>query len=140
MQLGKQTGSVTNHILSRATVGQPDPAVGMGATILCWTDRHAATITRVYEVRCRVGKEVHSLLHVEVKQDIATRTDKNGFSENQDWDYQPNPKAATEYFRLQEGRWRQLEQSEKKGRALKLIKGGHGLRIGEREEYYDPCF
>ena len=32
MKLGTETGSMTNHIYSRATKGQPDPAVGMGAT------------------------------------------------------------------------------------------------------------
>ena len=140
MKLGSQTGSVTNHIYSRATKGQPHPVVGMGATILLWTDRHAATITRVYEVRCRVGKAVQSLLHVEVQQDIAARTDSNGFSESQAYDYQPNPKAHVEYYRFQDGRWRQLERSEKNGHALKLVNGGHGLRIGDRQEYCDPCF
>ena len=47
MKLGTQTGSLTNHIYSRAVIGQPNPEIGMGATVLCWTDRHAATITAI---------------------------------------------------------------------------------------------
>lgn len=47
MKLGSQTGSLTNHILSRAVIGQPEPVVGMDCTLLAWTDRHAATIRMV---------------------------------------------------------------------------------------------
>ena len=34
MQLGKQTASINNHLLSRAVIGQPSPKLGMGATLL----------------------------------------------------------------------------------------------------------
>lgn len=46
MKLGTDTGSLTNYLLS-GTNGQPKPVVGMGATILSWTDRHPATIVEV---------------------------------------------------------------------------------------------
>ncbi len=45
MKLGTQTGSVINHLHSRAVIGQPEPVVGMGATMLLWSDRRACTIT-----------------------------------------------------------------------------------------------
>lgn len=70
MRLGTQTGSVTNHILSRATIGQPEPTVGMGATLLGWTDRHACTIVEVSMERDRIV--------VTVQEDNAKRTDSNG--------------------------------------------------------------
>ena len=34
MKLGSQTGSVINHLYSRAVIGQPKPKVGMGCTLL----------------------------------------------------------------------------------------------------------
>ena len=39
--------SLTNDTMQRATKGQPEPTVGMGATLLSHSDRHAATITAV---------------------------------------------------------------------------------------------
>ena len=53
-----------NDILSRATEGQPVPEVGMGATILMVSDRHAATIVEVFGI----GKATA----VNVRRDIAT--------------------------------------------------------------------
>jgi hypothetical protein len=50
MKLGSQTGSVINHLQSRAVIGQPEPKPGMGCTILKWSDRGAATIFRVFQV------------------------------------------------------------------------------------------
>ena len=47
MRPGTDTGSAMNALYSRMTKGQPEPVVGMGATILAWTDRYAATIASV---------------------------------------------------------------------------------------------
>lgn len=57
MRLGSQTGSVVNHLHARGTIGQPAPVAGMGATILHWTDRSAATIFRVFEHKGDVAVE-----------------------------------------------------------------------------------
>lgn len=54
MKLGSETNSVVNHIYSRAVIGQPEPQVGMGGTVLHWTDRDPVTIFRVF----KVGKSV----------------------------------------------------------------------------------
>jgi hypothetical protein len=131
MKLGSQTGSVTNHIYSRATRGQPDPVVGMGATVLCWTDRHAATIIDVQ----LTGKGTI----VRVRRDKATRVDSNGFSESQQYLYEPQTSGPFETFLFDGSRWQELTMNERTGR-LNKVKGGRGLRIGEREEYWDPCF
>jgi hypothetical protein len=131
MKLGTQTGSVTNHIYSRATKGQPTPEVGMGVTILSWTDRHAGTI---------IGVSEYPHPTVWVRQDKATRTDKNGFSESQTYDYEPNPDGALYRFRFRNNRWEEIRLNDKTGRWNKCEGGGMGLRIGEREEYWDPSF
>lgn len=114
LQLGRETGSVTNYLLS-GTDGEPTPKVGMGATILMWTDRHAATIVKVTRTQ------------VHVQRDKATRTDANGMSESQSYSYEVNPAAEIEVFRKTKRGWR------KSG-------GGAALRIGDRHSYHDYSF
>ena len=77
-------GFVLGVVLLRQVIGQPEPVVGMGATILLWTDRHAATITEVFVL----GKYTY----VKVRQDTSKRIDKNGMSEDQDYEFTPNPR------------------------------------------------
>ena len=127
MKLGTQTGSLTNHILSRAVVGQPEPTVGMGATVLLWTDSHAATITAIE------GNVIA------VQEDKAKRTDSNGLSESQSYTYERNPNGHKLYFRrAANGMWHEVRRNDRTGRWNKVQ--GHGLRIGERREYRDPSF
>ena len=111
MRLGSETGSVMNHLMTSG--GQPEPAVGMGATICFWTDRHAATIVKV--TRCQIH----------VQEDIVTRIDDNGMSECQRYSYAPNPDAPVIVFRNTKRGWRS--------------KSG-GLLIGTRRHYYDYSF
>jgi hypothetical protein len=113
MRLGSQTGSVMNHLMT--TSAQVEPVVGMGATICCWTDRHAATIVKV--TRCQIH----------VQKDNATRTDENGMSECQTYSYSPNPNAPVIIFRkTKRGGWRSA--------------CGNGLLVGHRRHYYDFSF
>lgn len=132
MNLGTQTGSVINHLHSRAVIGQPEPVFGMGATVLLWTDRHAATITNVQTVR---GK-----LIVTVQRDHATVVAGSGHDGSAEYSYAPNPRGSEDHFRREEdGRWQQVVINRQTGRWGK-VKSGRGLRIGEREEYCDPSF
>lgn len=112
MKLGTQTASMTNYLMS-GTNGQPTPEVGMGATILMWTDRHAATIVKVTRTQ------------IHVKQDHAKRTDTRGMSESQEYEYTPNPNAPTIVFRKTKRGYRSQAGS---------------LRIGDRNEYHDYSF
>jgi len=131
MKLGTETGSLINHILSRAVVGQPEPAVGMGATILAWTDRYAATITFVTTDR---GRKI-----LWVKRDKAKRIDSNGLSESQEYLFESNPLAPAHVYQQQkDGGWIEVEFNAQTKRYRKV--GGNGLRIGEREEYRDFSF
>lgn len=108
LKAGTETGSLINYLLS---LGGAKPEVGMGCTILGWTDRHAATIVKVTKTQ------------VHVQRDIATRIDKNGMSESQTYSCAADPTADVEVFRV-----------TKKG--LRNNRG-NGLSIGKREEYYD---
>lgn len=128
MRLGRDTGSLVNHVLS---AGSPVmPAIGMGATILSWTDRHAGTVVGI------LTRRDGSLLGVRVQEDTATRVDRNGMSEAQAYDYTPNPEGHVWTFRRHNGAWRECHAN---GRVM--AKGsGMGLALGRRERYYDFSF
>lgn len=126
MKLGTQTASLTNHIYSRMTIGEPVTEVGIGATILHWSDRTPATVI------AWDGKILT------VQEDDATRTDANGMSECQDYEYTANPHGIKSYFRKdRSGAWVEVRRNPNTGR---WIKCGHWLRIGERDKYYDFSF
>lgn len=118
MKLGTETGSLINHIMSRT--GNITPEVGMGCTILGWTDRHPGTIVEVSKNGKRIG----------VQGDIAVRTDNNGMSENQTYEFQRNPDAGVHYYSLRKsGKWVKVGTS-----------GTSDLVIGKRDKYYDYTF
>lgn len=130
LNAGTQTGSLQNHLYSRMTKGQPEPVVGMGATILRYTDRSAATISRVF----LIGKQ----MAIAVQQDYAKRIDSNGMSEVQEYAYKPNPDAPEYFFRFDGEFWSQVRKNKETGRWNKV--DGYGIRIGERQQYYDFSF
>lgn len=131
MKLGTETNSLTNHIYSRSTIGQPDATVGMGATILCWTDRHGATVIEV-------GKSAGRTL-LTVQEDTATRADKNGMSESQDYAFAPNPNGRRYTFRqTKTGGWDEVHLNTDTGRYNKT--SGPGLLLGRRDHYHDFSF
>lgn len=131
MKLGTETNSLVNHVYSRMTKGQPAVTVGMGATILCWTDRHAAT---VIEVGATAGRTL-----LTVQEDIAARADKNGLSESQDYIYTPNPQGRRYTFRqAKNGSWEEVHLNRDTKRYAKTE--GPGLLIGRRDHYHDFSF
>ena len=109
-----QYGSL-NNMLDARMLPKPDFQVGDGATLLSYSDRHAATIVEINESRTRVV----------IQMDHAKRVDKNGMSETQVYEYTPNPEAARLVFTL------------RKDGTFKLSGGLQGVIIGRREEYRD---
>lgn len=134
MKLGSQTGSVINHILARRTIGQPEVKVGMGVTILGWTDRHPGTIFRVLKHKDMVA--------VEVRADNYKCVKGSGHDGSAEYEYSVNINGSRSHFVFKDGAWREAYNMAAEGIKLKLAtKGnGHCLRIGSREEYYDPSF
>jgi hypothetical protein len=125
-------GSLQNHIYSRSTLGQPEPEVGMGATILMYSDRHAGTIIKV--------ERKNKKLYIEVQEDHATRTDNYGMSDCQSYSYAPNPKGEKNLFRFNEKnqKWERVYVNPETSRFCK--DNSCGLIIGKRMEYYDYSF
>ena len=117
MRLGSDTGSLFNHLMA---VSAAAPVVGMGATLLLWTDRHAYTVVWVSDN----GKRLNAC------RDRAIRIDNNGMSDAQNYRYEKNPDSAVECFSLRKnGNW--LHVGENRGSVLSL---------GSRREYYDHSF
>ncbi|MFZ9958745.1 MAG: hypothetical protein ACO3E7_08995 [Burkholderiaceae bacterium] len=122
-----QTASLINHLYSR-TEGD-EPVVGTPATLLYWTDRSPATVVEVN----------HKKRFIVVQEDNYRRTDENGLSESQAYDYTPNPDGHTRIFRkLKNGQWAEHFINPETKRLVKA--GGCGLLLGRREKYHDYTF
>ena len=151
MKLGTQTNSLVNNLMARGVVGQPTPFLGMGATLLCWTDRNPATITEIYiklrkveikvtpEMKVDVDYTLADVVRIGLQRDHYKRTDNNGMSECQEYEYSPNPTSTVKYFRINKGGlWEGTYQNPETGRWIK--DDTYGLKIGVREKYEDPSF
>lgn len=101
-----------NHLLSGSSTA---PAVGGGATILGWTDRHPGTVVSVSPS----GKTAV------VREDRAVRVDGNGMSDCQEYRYESDPQGCTWTARLTKRGWRAA---------------GAGVVFGRREKYHDFSF
>ena len=112
MKLRSETGNLMNHVASRYV--HPAPAIGMGATILHWSDREPCTIVKI------TPTQIH------VRLDKAIRLDKNGMSESQEYSYEQDFLAPIQVFRNTKRGYRNSS--------------GNGLCIGTREKYYDYSF
>lgn len=127
MRLGTETGSLMNHLYSRQSAV---PKVGMGATLLSWSDRSPATVVEVF----KQGKYVY----VGVQGDNYKRTDKNGLSECQEYEYTRNTDAHVRYFRQKDGgKFEACYKSKETGRWKKT---DGGVTFGVRERFYDFSF
>lgn len=124
--MAQQYGSLVNQLNAQGVIGQPVPVVGMGVTFLSWSDRAPGTIVNIFNI----GKTQY----LECQADDYVRVDNNGLSENQKYEYAPNPNGYINVFRVgRNGLWEACYKNQN-GR---YVKGNGGLRIGQRERYYD---
>lgn len=113
-------GSLINQLSGNST--SPVPVVGVGATLLHWSDRTAGTVVEVSPN----GKRIV------VQEDVATRTDKNGMSESQNYTYAPSPNGRKFVYTLRKnGAWVAEGQP---------LRNGERVGIGYRSQYYDYSF
>lgn len=118
----------TNNLMSNimAASKSPVPEVGMGATKLMYTDRHAGTIVAV---TIRNG----DVIAFDWQEDISVRVDGNGMSDSQSYEYKLNPYVAVEHvtFRRRNGRW--VKQGES-------LRNGTAFAVGYRDTFHDFSF
>lgn len=127
-----------NSILARSTKGQPTPTIGMGATLLLFSDRCPGTVVFISRI-CHHGGAISGVV-VGVQGDNAKRTDDNGMSEMQTYEFTRNLDGGISYFRFDAKKgWRGVQINPDTDRWV-LSGGGMGLRIGERDKYYDYSF
>jgi len=89
----------------------------MGATHVGFTDRYPYTIVSVSKSK--------RLCHVQ--EDTATRTDKNGMSDQQTYEYTPNRAGKIKVIRLhKDGSWKTSD--------------GQRFHVGSRRMYHDYSF
>lgn len=115
-------GSLINRLLERELIGEPAPEKGMGATIIMWSDRRPCTIEAVQPRSMGPYTVI-----IETRDDRLTAEG-----------IEPDPSGSVKHWgkRRADGIWAALERTERGYRKC----GGGGLRIGERDYYYDPEF
>lgn len=121
-----QGGSFHNRLDEVAVRGQPIPEPGMGATRLCYSDRHACTIVFV-EMNANGDRK-----RIGIKADRAIRTDNLGMSDHQEYRYESDMQAGTQWYTIRKtGQWIREGDS---------LKGGEVLKIGVRDHHHDYSF
>jgi hypothetical protein len=117
------------------------PTVGMGATEYMWSDRHAYSICEYFPNWKNKGFEI-----VGLQRDHAKRTDNNGMSDSQSWEFTPNPDAPVSYLRStfydhpKLGKVKMYEPVHYNEKSKRWNKGGDNIVIGHRSKYHDFSF
>jgi len=137
-KVGKHFGSVNNWIASKTWYPYDALTIGNGATAYFWSDRHACTVVEIIN---RNKKR-----YVVVQQDHAKRTDRNGFSESQTYEFTPNPKGRkfiSEVIDIETEDGQLgfiLEPRVFNPKTNRFRKEGTRIGLGQRSEYWDPSF
>jgi hypothetical protein len=135
MNIGTETNSLVNNLYSRMTVNAPDPVVGMSATTLLWTDRHAATVTKVTAFG---GVKLWSY-EIEVVEDKVTVISGSAHDGSAVFVSVPNPDGYANLYRKSRktGVWVRGHINRETGR---FNKADGGLILGRRDHHIDPSF
>jgi hypothetical protein len=134
MKIGTQTNSLVNHLYSRMTVDAPAPEVGMAATTLSWTDRHAATVTAVTELKSKVWA-----YEIRVVEDEVLVIKGSTHDGSATYAFVPGIYNHADTYRMERktGKWVRGYINQDTGR---FQKSTGGLILGTRDHYVDPSF
>jgi hypothetical protein len=128
-------GSLTNLAMSKNS-NNDVPKTGDGATIIHYSDRTAATVIDVGTYR--------NATCIAIQEDHAIRTDNNGMSDCQSYEFKRNFEGA-----IHQVRWRKEAKNRKAGwytfEIIPTEKGnrtawGNRVSFGFRERYFDYSF
>ena len=130
----KWYGSVQNRISAECEM--PKPEVGMGVTELLWSDRDPWEVIEVVNDK-----------KIRIRELGYERTDNDGISEHQEYEFFPNPDGDVKTLVLRNGKWRDLKKeyvNDANGKQVlvetrRLGRGSQWL-IGRAERYYDFSF
>lgn len=119
------SGSLVNTVISGTK--QPEPEVGMEATVCYWSDRSPAKVAEV--VRFKSGARKGEVRGVRVRPMNAIRISGSEHDGSAQYRYEDMPDAPLSRLYLRDAR----------GRYQAAGKGAK-LSIGRAEKYYDPHF
>lgn len=111
------------------------PEVGMGVTEISYSDRYPFEVIEILNDK-----------RIKVREMEAERTDTNGMSDCQEYNYKPNPDGEVKTLVLRNGKWRDLVKDYFNDENGKLIEretrrlGCSCWRIGKAEKYRDFSF
>ena len=135
----KAFGNLVNRVMEGPQGGVPKE--GDGCTYTHFSDRWAGTIVKV--------EVLSNSIRLHTQGDKATRTDKNGMSESQEYTYERQPNAAVVVYEAKLfvkggkrmiGPYRQTRFNPESKR-WKLVGGSSpGLSVGHRDAYHDFSF
>ena len=124
----KVFGNLNNRIME-TTENMPKPTPGMGVTMTLFSDRKAGTVV------CLVDEA-----YVIVQADNVVRTDKNGMSDSQSYEYSRDLNGSVYTFkRFKDGSWREVTMNSKSNRLVQ-VSGGMRAIFGVRKAYHDFGF
>lgn len=127
MKLGTQTASLMNHIMANQSA--ENIVQDIGATVLSWTDRYAATVISTFR------KGMYD--YVVVQYDDVERLHSNPLSDAQAYEYTRNESGTTMTFRVLSDGFQHVRLNDT-GRYVKS--GSYGLMLGSRQHFIDPSF
>jgi hypothetical protein len=130
MNLAKPTNSLQSNIMHASVNGAPAPEVGMGVTILMWTDRHVGTITKVVS---------DSEIHFTEDTTVADKSKGELQMGHQDWIHTPNPNGPVIVGKKgRDGKWYRAHKTAT-GR-WSVSKSCTPLAVGFKNYNYDWSF
>lgn len=94
------------------------PEIGMGATICHWSDQTPGTVIQI----------THKGKRIVIQEDKAIRTDNNGMSDSQSYDYEPDANGTTYIATL------------RKDGNYRLATRKTLVSLGVRRKYHDYSF
>jgi hypothetical protein len=123
------TNSLQSNMMHAAVKGAPTPEVGMGVTILYWTDRHVGTIVKVIS-----DSEIHFTEDITVVDQSQTIV-----MGHQNWINTPNPKGPIVIGKkTKDGKW-YIARETSTGQ-LRVNKHCTPLAVGFKNYNYDWSF
>lgn len=126
MKLGKETGSLINHLMSKSNDNFPtNENKDKGATVLHWTDRSAYFVNEV-------GKSGKVAV---IERAKAIRSDNNGMSDSQSYTFERNENTQEIVVRFRYGRWWEEHNNDGKKHYSPI-----NIKFGMMSEYYDYSF
>jgi len=139
----KQTyGNLINRVAENACLFPIDHKVkvGDGGTEYMWSDRVPYSVCSVDYNWKNKGYEI-----IGVQRDHAKRTDNNGMSESQTYEFTPNIEASVNYLRSytyeKDGKtWKYYSPVRWNSKTNRWNAGGRAVTLGRRESYWDPSF